>query len=339
MRNKMATEIRTWQIIDDQLHVVESSLIEEGRTESLDLEEWITTNPEIIGSGLEIIGRQVNTKSGPLDLLAIDQTGNIIVIELKRDRLPREALAQAIDYASDIADWNIDKISEVCTKYTGKSLDDLISEKFPDVNIENININEVQRIILVGFAIESSLERMINWLSNQYGVNINAIILKYTKTISGDELLIRTTIISEEIEQARTSKRKFTIPMSDEPGEYEDEDIKEKFKKYLQQDLWSAKRIRKVLLPACLEHGTVTRELLKEKFVQQKMAEDMRQAGSFLSLISTQLGMANNDFLRQVIGYSYPNYSWEKNNYHIRDGYEDLVRSVLKDLNEYENLA
>jgi len=335
----MATEIKTWQIINSQLHAVESSLTAEGRTEALDLEEWITTNPEIIGSGLEIIGRQVTTKSGPLDLLAIDHSGNIVVVELKRDRLPREALAQAIDYVSDIADWNIDKISEVCTKYTGKSLDDLISEKFPDVIIENININEVQRIILVGFAIESALERMINWLSDHYGVNINAIILKYTKTISGDELLMRTAIISEEIEQARTSKRKFTIPMSDEPGEYKEEELEEKFKKYLQQDLWSARRIRKVLLPACLEHGTVTRDQLKEKFVQQKEAEDLRQAGLFLSLISSQLGMANNDFLRQVIGYSYPNYYWEKNDYHIRDGYEGLVRRVLKEFDDHENLT
>lgn len=335
----MATEIKTWQIINCQLKAVVSSLTTEGRTEALDLEEWITTNPEIIGSGLEIIGRQVSTKSGPLDLLAIDHSGNITVIELKRDRLPREALAQAIDYVSDIADWNIDKISEVCTKYTGMSLDDLISDKFPDVNIENININETQRIILIGFAIESSLERMINWLSNQYGVKINAIILKYAKTISGDELLIRTAIISEEIEQARTSKRKFTISMSDEPGKYQEEELEEKFKKYLQQDLWSSRRIRRVLLPACLEHGTVTRDQLKEKFIQQKEADDLRQAGSFLSLISTQLGVAYNDFLRQVIGYSYPNYTWEKNDYHIRDGYEDLVRRVLKEINDNENLT
>lgn len=335
----MATEIRTWQIVDDQLRPVESSLTEEGRTESLDLEQWISTNPEIIGTGLVIIGRQVTTKSGPLDLLAIDHTGNIIVVELKRDRLPREALAQAIDYVSDIADWTIDKISEVCTKYTGKTLDDLISEKFPDVNIENINVNETQRIILIGFAIESSLERMINWLSDHYGVNINAIILKYTKTTSGDELLIRTAIISEEIEQARTSKRKFTIPMSDEPGGYEEDELEQKFKKYLQQDLWSSRRIRKILLPACLEHGTVTRDQLKEEFVKTEEAEDLRQAGSFLSLISTQLGMANNDFLRQVIGYSYPNYSWEKNNYHIRDGYEDFVRKVLKEIDAHENLT
>lgn len=306
----MTTEIKAWEITKDTLRTVESSLAIEGRTESLDLEEWISTNPEIIGSGLEIIGRQVTTKSGPLDLLAIDRTGDIIVIELKRDKLPRDVIAQAIDYASDIADWNIDKISEVCTKHTGKSLDDLISEKFPDVSIQNLNINEAQRIILVGFAIESSLERMINWLSDHYGVNINAIILKYIKTIQGDELLIRTAIISEEMEQSRTSKRKFTIPMSDEPGEYDEKELEKMFKEYLQQGLSSAKWMRKIILPACLEHGTVTRDQLKEEFIKHKEAEDLSKAGYHLTTISNQLGMANKDFLRQVIGYEYPNYEW-----------------------------
>ena len=56
-------------------------------------------------------------------------------------------------------------------------------------------------------------------------------------------------------------------------------------------------------------------------------------AGRFVSLISNQLGMAKNDFLRQVIGYEYPEYQWQKDNYHIRDGYRSMVESVLQELN------
>jgi len=214
----MATEIKTWQIVDGKLKLLESTLANSGRTEAYDLESWIASNPSIIGSDLVIIGRQVTTKSGPLDLLAIDSSGNTVIIELKRDILPRETLAQAIDYTSDVADWNIDKISETCTKYTGRGLDEVISETFPDANLENLNINETQRIVLVGFAIEPSLERMITWLSDSYSVNINAVLLSYSRTQSGDELLTRTSIISEEVEQQRISKKKFQIPMSDDPG-------------------------------------------------------------------------------------------------------------------------
>lgn len=126
----MATEIKAWEIIQRHLKPLETTLAYEGKSEVLDLEEWLASDPSIIRPGLKVIGRQVPTQSGPLDLLAIDTSGNLVVIELKRDQLPREALAQAIDYASAVASWNIDKIGEICAKYTGESLEDVLSEAF-----------------------------------------------------------------------------------------------------------------------------------------------------------------------------------------------------------------
>lgn len=41
---------------------------------------------------------------------------------------------------------------------------------------------------------------MVEWLSDSYGVNVNAVVLSYVKTKGGEELLIKTSIISEEIE-------------------------------------------------------------------------------------------------------------------------------------------
>lgn len=333
----MATRIRTWQIVDGKLKVIESSMAQEGRTEVYDLEAWIASDPSIVGPDLIVIGRQIATKSGPLDLLAVDKDGNLVVIELKREVLPREALVQAIDYASDLADWDIDRINAVCLKHAQKSLDDALTEQFPDINLESVNVNETQRIILVGFSIESSLERMIGWLSDHYNVNINAVVLNYTKTKSGEELLTRTSVISEEVEQERVRKRKFQIPMSDKPGEYDRDQLRTMLKKYLSQDLYSARRIRDVMLPVCLKLERVTREELKQEFVNYGEAESVRQAGYFLSLISQQVGMEKNDFLRQVIGYGYPNYSWEKDNYRIKNEYKELVAEVLKDLQQEED--
>src|SRR5947208_10392508 len=117
----MATEIKSWEIVDGRLVEVVSRLADHGR--ELDLESWLESDPSIIRPGLKIIGRQVLTRSGPLDLLAIDRTGSVVVIELKRDRLPREALAQGIDYAADIATWSLDKLGEVCASYCGEALE------------------------------------------------------------------------------------------------------------------------------------------------------------------------------------------------------------------------
>jgi RecB family endonuclease NucS len=97
----MATEIKTWQIIDGKLTHITSSMVESQKKEREHLEQWIKSNPIILGEDIALIGEQVQTKSGPLDFLGIDVNGNIVIVELKRDSLPREALAQAMDYASD----------------------------------------------------------------------------------------------------------------------------------------------------------------------------------------------------------------------------------------------
>jgi hypothetical protein len=232
--------------------------------------------------------------------------------------------------AAAVSDWSIDKISDVCSQYCSQSLDDALTERFPDLDLKNFSVNEKQRIILVGCSIEASLERMIDWLSTGFDVSVNAIILNYVKTSSGDELITRTAMISEEVESKRAkSGKKFEMPMSDEPGTYDIETLKLKLQEYLSRDMYSAKRIRDVLLPACLNQDVISRDELKNAFVAFDETTDVSKTGYFISLISVQVGMAKNDFLRQVIGYEYPNYSWEKDNYRIRQEYRDLVDEVL----------
>jgi len=266
--------------------------------------------------------------------LGIDNHGNAVVVELKRDMLPREALAQAIDYASDIAEWSVERLSEICTQYTGKNLEEHLVQSFPDIDLENININESQRIFLVGFGIEGALERMVNWLSKSYDVSVNAIVLKYVRTGKGDELLTRVAVISEEVEKQRVEKKKkFQIAMSDVPGHYSEAELRQKLAQFLSSNLLSSQRMRKVVIPVLLRDGKVTREQLKEEFVKVGMAENVNQAGYFLSLISQQMGMAKNDFLRQVIGYElHPDHPWLKEVYFIKDEYRDLLEKILSEL-------
>ncbi len=171
----MATRIKTWEIVDDELKETVESMPEVARKEKEHLEKWIKTNPKILGEDILLIGEQVYTKSGPLDFLGIDNSGNAVIVELKRDRLPREVLTQAIDYASDVATWGIDRLNEVCLEYSEQSLEDYISEKFEGVELEDLVINKAQRLLLVGFSIEEPLSRMIEWLSSNYDLGVNAI--------------------------------------------------------------------------------------------------------------------------------------------------------------------
>jgi hypothetical protein len=272
------------------------------------------------------------TRSGPIDLLAIDKSGNTVTIEIKRAELPRESLAQAIDYASNIAEWTVEKLSEVCSEYKKMTLQDAFNEAFPDIDLETVNLNSTQRIILVGFSIEASLERMIEWLSDSYAVNVNAVVLSYVKTKGGEEILTKTSIISEEAEQERTRKHKIEIPMSDDPGTHDVQGLKQLLLDYLSRDKVTNRRMRDILFPALLKTKLVSRDQLKKAFVDFDPSYDESKVGYYLTLVSSQLGMKKNDFLRQVVAYEYPRHHWEKDNFAIRPEHKDLVKEILEQL-------
>jgi RecB family endonuclease NucS len=128
-----------------ELEPVTGSMSQAGRREVEDLQRWIRSHPAILGEDLAIIGEQIPTKTGLMDFLAIDRAGNLVVVELKRDRLPREVLAQAVDYASDVAGWDADKVSEVCVKFGDQTVQDLLNEGFGDIDLGDLIINKVQR--------------------------------------------------------------------------------------------------------------------------------------------------------------------------------------------------
>jgi hypothetical protein len=327
--NVMVIEIKVWQITNDKLEPIEATMTEYGRKEREDLEKWIKSNPEILGDDIIITGEQVPTKSGSIDFLGIDRlSGDLVVIELKRDVLPREALAQAIDYASCISSWDIDKVSEECNRYTKQSLEDYLHEK--GVETENITINEKQRILLVGFSIDEALQRMVEWLSSEYGVFINVVILKYIRTKSNEELLARTVVIPEEIARDRSKGNNLVFIMSDEPGNYDEDKLRSLLKEYLSKNGQTPRRIREILLPLCLEHETVSRDMIIEKLLNKGEAESKGKAGTIVTTISREIGLIDKDYLRQIIRYDKSNS--EKDNYRLESKYKDLVKEVLRDL-------
>ena len=78
------------------------------------LEEMIVRDSSILSNEWMLIGQQVVTShNGRVDLLAIAPDASLILIELKRDRTPREIVAQALDYASWVQQLAPEQISEI----------------------------------------------------------------------------------------------------------------------------------------------------------------------------------------------------------------------------------
>lgn len=193
----MPDRIRLWEISKDQLNeITQSKLDLESR-----LETWLDNDISILADDLLVIGRQVITDySGKLDLLCIDRNGDLVIVELKKDKTAREVTAQALDYASWVKDLSNERVTEIANGYlitkNGSNLENAFRDKFsselPDL------LNAQHNIIIVAAQIDSSSERIIQYLSETYGVRINVATFQYFRESSGRELLARKFLIDAE---------------------------------------------------------------------------------------------------------------------------------------------
>ena len=105
----MPVEVEIWRLGDTPEKVQFSSLDSEAM-----LEDMLVADLSILAPQLMLIGRQVVTGSGKLiDILAMDPDGNLVVVELKRDKTPRDVVAQVLDYASWVQDLSYDEIKAI----------------------------------------------------------------------------------------------------------------------------------------------------------------------------------------------------------------------------------
>jgi hypothetical protein len=123
---------------------------------------------------LLILGQEVRTAYGDyIDILAIDGEGNLVIIELKRDKTPRDIVAQCLDYGSWVKNLNYEEIKETYNLYMKSDLENDFVEYF-DCKIPD-EINRNYRIVIVAESLDDSTERIANHLNDDYNVNINAI--------------------------------------------------------------------------------------------------------------------------------------------------------------------
>ena len=119
----MGIAVKSWRIVRGKLEGIETGLKDAGRTEPGDLEPWLASNPGIIGPDLLVIGRQVMTSSGPIDLLGVDRLGRAVIIEIKRGS-HKFHLLQALSYAAMVSKWPQDRILTEYCSLVGKAADE-----------------------------------------------------------------------------------------------------------------------------------------------------------------------------------------------------------------------
>jgi hypothetical protein len=151
----------------------------------------------VLGLDVLIIGRQVLTAFGKkIDFLAMNAQGHLCVIENKRDRTPREVVAQILDYASWVATLTYDDIARIYAEHVlNQPLEQAFTDRFGDTLPEPLN--EQHHLYIVASELDPSTERIVRYLSTQYQVPINAIFFRYYKD-PPHEYLARTWLIERK---------------------------------------------------------------------------------------------------------------------------------------------
>ena len=160
-------ELKIWAV-DNEDGAKITALDTAGQTESEgSLEDILTTNPDMLEEGLELVGRQIGTAGGPLDLLGVDRDGRLVVFELKRGTLNRDAVAQVIDYASDLGAMDVDSLYRHISERSGnlgiQRIDDF-EEWYSSNHPDNDSLTP-PRMVLVGLGVDEVTERMVNYLA------------------------------------------------------------------------------------------------------------------------------------------------------------------------------
>ncbi len=213
----MSSEIRLWKIEDDTPKPIDQT----GLNLENRLEDWMAQDIGMVNDNLLVIGRQVRTAyGGEIDLLAIDPEGSLVILELKRDRTPRDIVAQTLDYASWVQDLEYEDVEEIAGNFLGgdRTLGQAFKENF-DADLPEI-VNISHRMYIVASSLDSSTERIVEYLSETHDVDINVATFAYFKTADNAEIVGRTFLLDDTEVQQRAQRRSGSKQAS--PRSYEE---------------------------------------------------------------------------------------------------------------------
>ena len=191
-----------------------TQLKEQNLRERDDLQEWLVSHPEALGEELLIIQKEFDGFDGTgerLDLLALDTKGQLVLIENKRDDSGRDAVWQALKYASYVAPFTSEDIINVYANYLSKyrpvdpdlggdayepeyvhHTASVLIEKFLGENADidwmsKLNPKATQRIILVAGEFRKEVTNTALWLIER---DIDVKCVKVSPYILNSQLLV-----------------------------------------------------------------------------------------------------------------------------------------------------
>ena len=197
---------KLYRITDSELRPLARSRLANEAT----LQGWVADDPSKVGLDVLVIGCEVAMENGGrIDILAINRDGDLSIIELKRDRTPRDVIAQVLDYASWVASLDTVSVQEIAQRKLGKPLAEAFKEHFDDP-LPDI-LNSSHSMIIVASEFDASSERIVKYLANEHSVAINTAFFTVFED-DGQQYLTADWLMDQEqvVERAERRKRPWT---------------------------------------------------------------------------------------------------------------------------------
>lgn len=187
----MPVEMGMWRIDGDTPRRLSAATLPSEAT----LEQYLEKDPSLLGDRLLVIGRQVRTPHGKfIDLLALDGEGNLHVLELKRDKTPRDVVAQVLDYGAWVSTLDRDSIIDLANDHLEvafeSAFEDVFGTSAPD------ELNAALQLTIVATDLDPGSERIVTYL-RAFGVPVNAVFFSYLED-DGRRYLARSWLARED---------------------------------------------------------------------------------------------------------------------------------------------
>jgi hypothetical protein len=143
-----------------------------------------------MGERLLLIGEEVKPSTivaDRIDLLALDDEGRAVVIELKRGN-ERLQLLQALYYAAMLSHWNLEQLLEERGRLTNRTASEAEVDLRDHIGPDLSSVNQVQRVILIAEEFDWEVLCTAEWMNERYDLDIRCFRIALSSDASSEYL-------------------------------------------------------------------------------------------------------------------------------------------------------
>ena len=190
------------------------TLAEAGLTERTHLQEWVIAHPQILGSDVLIVAFEFDrwksfsgqNERDRLDVLGLDKSGRLVVVELKRDKAPEATEMQAIKYAAMASRFTPEILASQHARFLSSRGDKTDEEQALDQLNEHVDFElsveslRRPRIVLVASDFPPTLTASVVWLT-EMGLDITLKKFLAYRTISETIITVSKLYPVQDVEE------------------------------------------------------------------------------------------------------------------------------------------